>query len=193
MHAQGGHRQGRAAWLLTVCLLGHAGVAWSAPNSNSALASQTATQKDAASQLVALIHAPTLAQQPTELLTRYAQQQADKALQSQPDLSPRQQEQLAKLPERVHDVMVRNLKWGALLDAFAATYRRVYSPEEIQAQLRFYRSKEGQAVLSKQARLNNQLIAQTSASLKPVYAALQKTIDEQVKTITAPATAASTP
>ena len=188
-----GYRQARAWWLTAGLLLGCIGQAWSAPATGGVTASTTPATSDAADQLVALVHGPTLAQQPTELVSRYAQQKADNALKSHPELSPRQQQQLAKLPERVRDTVARNLKWGALLNAYAAIYRRVYTPEEIQAQLRFYRSKEGQAVLSKQMQLNNQLIVQTNASLKPAYAALQKTIDEQVQTIVAPATAASAP
>lgn len=179
--------------LMLACLMGGLSHAWAAPASTTASASTTPLKGDAADQLVEMVHAPTLAQQPVALLSRYAKQKADAALKAQPDLSTVQQQQLAQLPDRVRQVVERNLKWGALLQAYASTYRRIYTPEEIQAQLRFYRSKEGQSVLKKQEQLSNQLIVQTSVSLKPVYAALQKTIDEQVATIVAPASAASAP
>jgi hypothetical protein len=149
----------------------------------TAAASQAGVKRDAADELVQLLHADNLADGPKRMLSLYAKKMADQALKDNPNLTAAQKDNLAKLPVKVGDVVQQNLKWDRLLAAFAQIYRKIYTTEEIQAYLLFYKSKEGQSILSKTARLSNQLALEETVSLRPVYAKLQKVINEQVKTI----------
>jgi hypothetical protein len=150
---------------------------------NTATTAQADRKGDAADELVQLLHADNLAEGPKRMLSLYAKKMADQALKDNPNLTAAQKDNLAKLPVKVGDVVQQNLKWDLLLAAFAQIYRKIYTPEEIQAYLLFYKSKEGQSILSKTGRLSNQLALQETVSLRPVYAKLQKVINEQVKTI----------
>lgn len=165
--------------------------AWASPAAAPTKNSASAAKPDAADELVRLVHAHTLSEQPTRMLSLYATKAAGDAAKANPTLTDKQKAMLAALPAQIGDLMKKQLKWDALLDAYAKIYRKVYSPAEINAQLNFYRSKEGAAILQKQGQLTNQIVAQTSSSLKPVYAALQKLIDDQIKTIVSPVSPAA--
>lgn len=177
------------AWVLAMSV-GMAS-AWAKPVSKPAQSSPTTVLRDEADELVQLLHAASLSEQPTRMLSLYARKAAEDATKANPNLTDRQKAQLAALPAQIGELVKKNLKWDTLLDAYAKIYRKVYTSAEIKAQLNFYRSKEGAAILQKQATLTNQIITQTSAALKPVYVALQKLVDDQIKTILAPVSPAA--
>lgn len=165
--------------------------AWANPAAAPTKNSASVAKPDVADELVRLVHAHSLSEQPTRMLRLYATKAVDDAAKANPTLTDKQKAMLVALPAQIGELAQKKLKWDALLDAYAKIYRKVYTPAEIQAQLNFYRSKEGAAILQKQGQLANQIVAQTSASLKPVYAALQKLIDDQIKTIVSPVSPAA--
>jgi uncharacterized protein len=71
-------------------------------------------------------------------------------IENQLDLDAPSEERLAESREKVQAFIREELSWGKLRDLYVKVYAETYSQEEVDGQLAFYRSPEGQATLDKQ-------------------------------------------
>lgn len=94
------------------------------------------------------------------------------------NLSPAQQQVLDQFPARFAAVIREESNWASMKPELFAIYREVYTQEEIDAQLAFYRSPGGQAMIDKMPLVLQKSMAMGERQMRRLMPKLQASLKE---------------
>jgi hypothetical protein len=93
-------------------------------------------------------------------------------------LSPTQQRMLEQFPARLAAILREESNWSAIKPDLVAIYREVYTQDELDAQLAFYRSPGGQAMIDKMPQVLQQSMAMGERQMRRLMPRLQAALKE---------------
>lgn len=88
-------------------------------------------------------------------------------------LTPAQQRALDAFPAKFASVMREELSWAVMKPQMMAIYRDVFTQEELQGQLAFYRSPAGQAVIEKMPQVMQRSMEMTQQQMRTLFPRMQ--------------------
>lgn len=94
------------------------------------------------------------------------------------NLTPEQRRQMDAVPPTMTRLIREELSWSSMKPDFVALYREVYTQEEIDAQIAFYRSPAGQSILDKTPAVMQRSIALTQARMQAFYPRLKAALEQ---------------
>lgn len=94
------------------------------------------------------------------------------------ELTPAQQRALNAFPAKFASVMRDELSWAVMKPQVMAIYRDVFTQEELQGQLAFYRSPAGQAVIEKMPQVMQRSMEMTQQQMRPLVQRMQAAMKE---------------
>lgn len=141
--------------------------------SSSISFAQTPTVKHV-EKLFQVTQVEAITQQTLKQLQPQFQYQANLALQhrlKKSELSSQEQVIANQLAEKMYQHSLKTMAWSELKPLYIQAYQKVYTTQEIQAQIDFYQSKTGQSILHK----SPQLALETSQLMQSRLSDLLKT------------------
>jgi len=97
--------------------------------------------------------------------------------------TPSQQKLLLQLKTRVQDVVLEDLDWARLEPLYTEIYQSVFTPEEVEGMLAFYRTPVGQATVSKTPLVMQMSMQRMQERMGPMMEKLQKIQDDFVAAV----------
>ncbi|KAB7769759.1 DUF2059 domain-containing protein [Xanthomonas maliensis] len=110
------------------------------------------------------------------------QQQQFAQLTAQRSLDAQQQAQLQRIQERTRQTIRKALSWSELRPMYVDLYKRSFSREDVLAMAEFYESSAGQSLLDKTPALTQNLMVAIQQRMLPLFADLQKDLEQIVNT-----------
>lgn len=114
-------------------------------------------------QLIKVMNIDSILQQTLKQIRPQMEQQAYmtvKSIVKHEQLNPQEQIVANQLADKMHEQSVKILSWEQMKPMYQQIYKTVYSAEEVEAQIDFYSSTVGQAILQK-----SPLVAQESMKI----------------------------
>ena len=93
-------------------------------------------------------------------------------------LSADEQATLDKQQAKMSAILKEELSWDKVKDQYVRAYREMFSQEEIDGLIAFYRTPAGQSLVSKQAELTNRTMAILQQRMAPMMQRIQKMSEE---------------
>ncbi len=119
-------------------------------------------------RLIDMVYTPSAKEAMVQKMQELTRLSADKIIADR-SLNAEQTRQLKALPDQVGAVMVKEFNSPAVTNSLVSTYVSLYTPAEVDAQLRFYSSADGQSVLTKSAELGKRTGAIVAPILDDMY------------------------
>ncbi len=115
------------------------------------------------------------------------QQQQFAQLTAQRKLDAAQQAQLQRIQARTSQTVRKALSWSEMRPMYVDLYKRSFSREDVLAMAEFYESPAGQSLLDKTPALMQNLMVAIQQKMVPLFADLQKDLEQIVHEPAAPA------
>ena len=106
-----------------------------------------------------------------------SQMRAMNLQQLEKNLPPEEQAKAGEMQQKIFDMVGAKMNWEKLKPAFVQIYSEVYTDEELDGILAFYRSPAGRAMLEKMP----QLMSRTMAVAQKLMGDIQPEIEKMVK------------
>lgn len=103
-------------------------------------------------QLMDITHVDQISQKTIQQLRPVFQQQADGIVKNyvkKTELNHQEQQIANEIAEKLYQNAIRSMDWKKLQPILETVYREVFDAKEIQAQINFYSTPEGQSILQK--------------------------------------------
>ncbi|OTG85580.1 hypothetical protein B9T31_10460 [Acinetobacter sp. ANC 4558] len=120
------------------------------------------------SQLMKVTHVDQISQETLKQLRPVFQQQADAIVKNylqKDQLNTEQQNVANEITDKLYDYSLKSIDWKKLQPQLEKIYAEVFNSQEIQAQINFYSSTEGQSILKKTPLLAQKTMELTNSQL----------------------------
>ncbi|MFC3654218.1 DUF2059 domain-containing protein [Xanthomonas hyacinthi] len=113
------------------------------------------------------------------------QRQQFAQLTAQRPLEPAQQQKVQQIQQRTQATVRKALSWQEMRPLYVNLYKQSFSKQDVLAMAEFYESPAGQSMLDKTPQLMQNLMGAIQQKIAPLFADLQKDLEQTVNTPTA--------
>jgi len=110
------------------------------------------------------------------------QRQQFAQLTAQRPLDAAQQQKVQQIQERTQATVRKALSWQEMRPLYVNLYKQSFSKQDVLAMAEFYESPAGQSMLDKTPQLMQNLMGAIQQKITPLFADLQKDLEQTVKT-----------
>ena len=115
------------------------------------------------------------------------QRQQFAQLTAQRPLDAAQQQKVQQIQERTQATVRKALSWQEMRPLYVSLYKQSFSKQDVLAMAEFYESPAGQSMLDKTPQLMQNLMGAIQQKITPLFADLQKDLEQTVGAPPAPA------
>lgn len=108
------------------------------------------------------------------------QRQQFAQLTAQHPLDAAQQQKLQRIQERTQATVRKALSWQEMRPLYVNLYKQTFSKQDVLAMAEFYESPAGQSLLDKTPQLMQSLMGAIQQKMTPLFADLQKDLEQTV-------------
>ncbi|WIH05247.1 DUF2059 domain-containing protein [Xanthomonas translucens pv. graminis] len=110
------------------------------------------------------------------------QRQQFAQLTAQRPLDAAQQQKVQQIQERTQATVRKALSWQEMRPLYVSLYKQSFSRQDVLAMAEFYESPAGQSMLDKTPQLMQNLMGAIQQKITPLFADLQKDLEQTVNT-----------